>query len=342
MVPRQPVEHHVAPAGRVAQHLAALRQVRGQHALRLDHGLGQAGRSGSQHVERRLVRIHGRNRLVHCLRGRRGQHAREPDRRALQHRGIIGDDQRVAEIQGLEHALEERRLLREHHGRPHQADDVPQAPEVPGGQAVVDAHRTGREPCRHRAILDDRVGNGVTREDQQRPVRADAPVEQPLRHGARVAPGLCIAVPVPVAARRATLGEVWFVRVQLGAARQHRREVRLVGLELQDRANHQRAVLAALEAHLGRGKMRLAKGYAVRAHGCLRGSGQGQRIRSAGSSGPLRPCSPSACPAGTGRTGRGTSLRWRACRGSSRRWCAGGRSSIRHCAARNDRAAGRP
>ena len=110
VIPRQPIDEGQRLLGEERPHLQRLLLVRGQHAVRVDHALGQAGRAGGEENFRDRVRADRGGGLVHAGAGLRAREIVEQRRAeigavaARDDFGVAADrSERLGERRGIGH-----------------------------------------------------------------------------------------------------------------------------------------------------------------------------------------------------------------------------------------------
>ncbi len=256
MVPGQPVQHHLVPAGRLADGLLALCGIGHQVVEGDRHHLGQAGGAGGQHQGRAVVRLQPRDGPGHrrCRHG--GQHLSEGRGRLGQPRRIGGDDPGRAQVEGLQGRRGRGGVLGEHHGRLHLGDHVGQAPKVPAQSGIGGAHRAGGAAGGLGGEAHHREGRGVARQDQHRP--GSRHIQQPLGRRVHVALQLGEGGEPPFAVR-APLGQGRLVAGGFGPPGERRRDVGVIGAQRDLGRDQDHAVGAALDVQVHRQQVGFAE-----------------------------------------------------------------------------------
>ena len=187
VVPRQPVDQHRRLLGQRREALADHLLVRAQHALGVDHALGQLGRARR---EQELGDRVGADPRVRRVDGRRSPRSAsrlgERRRRAAVERRLRSSTTGVSAGTTAAIALRVRRPAREHQARREQAEDVAQLAVVLRDQRVRRRDRRVRHAGEHRAEREQQVLDVVVGQDRRpaaRPRRRDR--AGPARSSAR-------------------------------------------------------------------------------------------------------------------------------------------------------------
>ena len=163
MVPRQPVADHRRPVLEKRPHLRPHLLVGAQHALRVDHALGRAGRARGEQDLGHAVRANTGKCLIHARR-----------RRRLQQFG----DRRRLRAHGRERRSELRRIGGVHQTRAQQLEDRLELGEVLRHQRIGRRDRRHRDADVHRAEREQGVVHRIVREDGERAFGVEAALEQ--------------------------------------------------------------------------------------------------------------------------------------------------------------------
>ena len=208
MAPRQPVDDHRPLGGEERPRLAHHLLVGRPHPVRVQHALRDAGRAGREQDLRDRVGAQ-RGEGVGDLLGRCAR--REPGQ-PLGARAAAGADDRrhvAKRVQGRPEAL---RILGEHRTGTDQLGDRPDPGVVTALQRVGHADRGHRNAGGHRAEHHEQVIDAVAGQHHQRPVGAQAPLEQGLADRLGGGDGRAVAAGAPRPAG-AALGDERIVRV---------------------------------------------------------------------------------------------------------------------------------
>ena len=182
VVPGQPVEQHRRCFAQRREALQDHLLVRAQHALRVDHALGQLGRARGEEELRDGVRgrpCRARHRPLRSAASRAATRTRRVGRPSIvPSTSTTGVSARTT----VAIAFGVRRAAREHQARRQQADDVAQLAVVLRDPANTPATRmsTARRPSTRRG-LSSRCSTSFVGQDHDRPLRRQAEVEQGLR-----------------------------------------------------------------------------------------------------------------------------------------------------------------
>jgi len=200
VAPGQPVDQHGLLAIQEAPHLPDHLLVGAQHAVGVDHDLGRAGGARSQQVLGVVVGLDGLERLHHLRPFGGACQAREIDR-PRHRRGTAAVDHRCLHAAGRDRRPVHRGVGRVHQCRAQGAQDARQLGVVRGGARVGARHRAGLAADVHGRERQQRVVDGVVRQDDDGLPRGQLHVEQALRDGADLRAHLAPREAAPVAAR---------------------------------------------------------------------------------------------------------------------------------------------
>jgi len=225
---------HGSPVLEERPHLREHLLVCDQHALRVDHALGQPGRAGSEQDLRRRVGTQLGEDFVDARAGRGVEQRRE--RRRL---GAYGGERRAVPL----------RIVRPYQARLEQLEDRPQLGEILRHQRVRGRNRRHRHARVHGAEREQAVVDAVVGEDGERLLGAETALEQRLADAPRTVQRLRIGKLAPAVAR--SLGEEHALRRLLRPLREPLAHAALVGAQLLRRAQDHRAVVAALDVDCG-------------------------------------------------------------------------------------------
>ena len=259
VVPGHPVKVDRVQAVGMMANLRAHRHVGAHHLLRVDDGLGHAGRPrGEQQLACRLGSdaIDGR---VDLGRHRRRQQRCKTDAGDALGRPVDMHDGAAVEVQGLQRFLEHRPVLHHHHRRLDQAEEVFQLRMVLAHQRVGRRDRRHRQAGLHRRLRHQRVFDRIARQDCHRAARCQPKIEQTLGQRIDAALGLAIRQLAPLAVRAFALRQPGCVGPLERPFGERCRDVFFVRFERIARLQNDHTVVAAIDLDVARQPVHLAK-----------------------------------------------------------------------------------
>ena len=186
VVPGQPVDQHRRLLGQRREALPDHLLVRAQHALGVDHALGQLGRArGEQELGDRVGAdrgVRGVDRGGRLGREQVGERASSRGRRALP---SVEHDRRLGRHDGGDRLARTPARSRTPGPGVSMLEDVAQLAVVLRDQRIRRRDRRERHAGEHRAEREQEVLEVVVGQDRDRPLGREAAVEQRLGDGAR-------------------------------------------------------------------------------------------------------------------------------------------------------------
>ena len=261
MVPRQPVDQHRRLVGVEQPALPRLLLVGAEHALRVDHPLGHAGRARGEEILGHRVRADGGEGQVHRIGvafAVAEQIVETVSRDAIWR---IGGRHHVdpVERQRVQHRREGSAVFDIDHAGPYQGHDVMHLGEVLAHQGIGrryrghgNAHLRGRQ---HQQSM----AHGVGGEDHQRPLRPQTAAQQGGREPVGHRPSLGIAHAIPVLA--APFGQEGALWRRLRPMAQPRPELWRIVFQRLRRSQDHASVRPLLDGDGGFGKARNGDGF---------------------------------------------------------------------------------
>ena len=258
----------IGPFGIARAHLHHHRRIGAHHLLRVDDGLGHAGRArGEQQLADGIGRDL-RNRLLDRFRHRRcGEIGKGHALDALAGPQHMNDGD-AGEIERLQRLLEGRPVLHHHDRRLDQVEEIFELEMILAHQRIGRRHRRGRQARLHRGLRHQRVLDRIAGQDRDGTAFGEAEIEQALRQPVDDALGFAVGdfAPLPVGA--AALRQPDALGRLLRPFRKRSRNMLLVRLQRNARLQDDDAIRTTLDRDVARQPFDLAKGRLGQHCGC--------------------------------------------------------------------------
>ena len=258
VAPRQPVDEHRRLGPQERPHRAERLLVGAQHPVGRDDALRRAGRARREQDLRDRVRADGRERALDVAE-RFGR--LEVGQRERAGRKVAGDDPRRDGVgDRLEGRAERGAVVGEHHPGRAPRRDRPDALVVAAEQGVGGADRDDGDARGEGAEQHQQVLDRVAREDHQRPLGAEAVLEQGLGDAVGAGPRRAPGDGLPARVLAPALGGEHAVGMRRGARAEEVRHARGDVPERRGGAQQERAAPGAAVEHDARRREHLGRG----------------------------------------------------------------------------------
>ena len=255
VVPGQPVEQHELAGFEKSPDLPQCLLVGGEHAVRIDDGLGRPGRAGREQkfgdCSRAGARHRGFDRRARLAARKLGKcgHLRQV-RAVLARRDLDAGKRERRERLG------ERRRVRDiDEPRLEQARNLAQLGVILTLQRISDRDRRHRDAGRESGKHQNRMLQRVPGQDHQRALRGKPAIDQRLGHAIDLHLRFRIGQPAPAVV--VALGEEQLLRRPLDRAPEHPRETGIVRFELAPRPQQEAAAGKLFANHFDRSELDL-------------------------------------------------------------------------------------